>query len=1045
MFTPGFNGDAIRRVREDIHYGRMHKKNPFFNDIPNVAPSASPSISSFHQTEQVAEGSWTSRFHCSHNIPNSNNSVATNKSKAAMGVPSSTTVEDGTTKGNHDQSVRVADSREVNESVSSLSTRQPIFHASGLGAWFSVIAYDACVRLCLHSWAIGCIEEAPHFLSNECALLRNAFGLQKVLLQSEEELLTKHSPELVSEKGAPKSKTVGKMKVQVRKVKMGLDSSPGCSFSSLKPSVLKVEPLRQRFSTLNSKLSTGCKALRKVHVTTHIPADGTFSQQGLAYVQASTQYIKQVCKLLKNGVATLHNSSLSSEVVPETYSLVLKLKSSSEVDVIQTQPGSRESYFFLPDGLSDDLVVEVLDSKGLYYGRAVVQVAAIADDPGDKVRWWPLYHEPGHDLIGRIQLFINYTQDENNHLKCGSVAETVAYDLVLEVAMKAQNFQQRNLLLKGPWKWLVMEFASYYGVSDAYTKLRYLSYVMDVATPTEDCLTLVHGLLFPIYMKGKSRGSLSHQEKRMLGEIEDKLLQILTLVFENYKSLDESLPSGMVDVFRPATGQPAAVLVPAIKLYSLLHDMSSPEAQLKFCRYFQAAAKKRSRRHQAETDEFILSTNEGRLMDSMIFSTSYRKMKSLVLSVRNEISTDIEIHSQNVLPSFIDLPNLSASLYSVELCSRLREFLVACPPSGPSLPVLELIIATADLQRDLSSWNINTIKGGVDAKELFHSFITSWIEDKRLALLGSCKLDKLKWSGAKTQHSTTPFIDDIYNQLMEVLAEYEIIICHWPEYSIVLEKVVSDIEKEIVKALERQYADVLSPLKDSLTPKIFGLKYVQKFGKGTPNTYFVPDELGILLNSMKRMLDVLHSKIESQFNTWPSFTPPGENENLGEHFREITVMLRADLRNYMQAIVEKLVENTKIQSSTKLKKIIEDEQENVTESDVKIRMQPLKDLVIKTIDHLHSVFEPHVFINICRAFWGRMGKDVICFLENGKEKRGYKCLRIAVSVLDDLFTSQMQKLLGNAIHDSDLEPPSFIMEVHSMLDSVNSKENNYYY
>lgn len=57
--------------------------------------------------------------------------------------------------------------------------------------------------------------------------------------------------------------------------------------------------------------------------------------------------------------------------------------------------------------------------------------------------------------------------------QCGCVAETVAYDFVLEVAMKVQHFRPRNLLLDGPWKWLVTEFATYYGVSDTYTKLRY--------------------------------------------------------------------------------------------------------------------------------------------------------------------------------------------------------------------------------------------------------------------------------------------------------------------------------------------------------------------------------------------------------------------------------------------------------------------------------------------------------------------------------------------------------------------------------------------
>lgn len=35
------------------------------------------------------------------------------------------------------------------------------------------------------------------------------------------------------------------------------------------------------------------------------------------------------------------------------------------------------------------------------------------------------------------------------------------------------------------------------------------------------------------------------------------------------------------------------------------------------------------------------------------------------------------------------------------------------------------------------------VKGGVDAKELFHLYIMLWIQDKRLALLEACKLDKV--------------------------------------------------------------------------------------------------------------------------------------------------------------------------------------------------------------------------------------------------------------------------------------------------------------
>lgn len=41
---------------------------------------------------------------------------------------------------------------------------------------------------------------------------------------------------------------------------------------------------------------------------------------------------------------------------------------------------------------------------------------------------------------------------------------------------------------------------------------RYLSYVMDVASPTKDCLDLIYDFLFPIIMKSNHKSVLSHQE-----------------------------------------------------------------------------------------------------------------------------------------------------------------------------------------------------------------------------------------------------------------------------------------------------------------------------------------------------------------------------------------------------------------------------------------------------------------------------------------------------------------------------------------------------
>ncbi|KAK6923815.1 hypothetical protein RJ641_010015 [Dillenia turbinata] len=1018
LHTSDSHTSSIRSFA-NTEVGRVNTKLPE-EDFPSAPPfdGAEPSIN------QVAEQGSTS--HLSYSV--TPNDFATRDPDKMEGFPSVSAAQD-------------AFATEGALSSGSFPARLPTFHASGQGPWCAVIAYDACVRLCLHAWAGGCME-APIFLDNECALLRKAFGLQQVLLQSEEELMGNQSSELVTESVAPKPKKVtGKMKVQVRKVKMAVDPPTSCSFCSMSAPTLKLEFLRLHLSNLRSSVSSGWKALRRVRASPQIPANGSFSRQSLAYVHAGTQYIKEVCGLLRVGVTSLRSSSSSYEAVQENYSCLLRLKSSSEEDAVKMQPGS--------DSPGDDLIIEVQDSRGKCFGRALAQVAAVAEDPGDKLRWWSIYHEPEHELVGRLQLYINYSTcpDENNQLKCGPVAETVAYDLALEVAMKVQHFQERNLWLKDPWKWLLSEFATFYGVSEAYTKLRYLSYVMDVATPTADCLTLVHDLIVPVIMKGNCKTTLSHQENRILGETMDQIKQILALVFENYKSLDESARSGMTEIFMPATGLAAFAVAPAVKLYLVLYDVLTSEAQLNLCRYFQAAAKKRARRHLAETDEFV-SGNESTLMDPVTQSLSYQKMKSLCLNIKNEISTDIEIHNQHVLPSFVDLPNLSASIYSAELCSRLRSFLVACPPTGPSPPVVELVIATADFQKDLAHWNINPVKGGVDAKELFHLYIVLWIQDKRLALLDSCKLDKVKWSGVRTPHSTTPFVDEMYERLKETLNQYEPIIRRWPEYVFVLENAIADVEKAIVEALDKQYADVIAPLKDNLAPKKFGLKYVQKLTKRTECTYTVPDELGILLNSMKRMLDVLRPKIETQLKSWAMCLPNGGNAVPGERLSEVTVMLRAKFRNYLQAVVEKLAENTRLQNSTKLKKIIQDSKEVVIESDVRNRMQPLKDLLTMTINQLSTAFETQLYIVICRGYWDRLGQDVLRFLEERKENRSwYKGSRIAVSVLDDAFASQMQQLLGNALQEKDLEPPRSIMEVRSMLckDAQNQSNNNYFY
>lgn len=67
---------------------------------------------------------------------------------------------------------------------------------------------------------------------------------------------------------------------------------------------------------------------------------------------------------------------------------------------------------------------------------------------------------------------------------------------------------------------------------------------------------------------------------------------------------------------------------------------------------FQAAAKKRSRRHLAETDEFVSSNNEMNFTDTVAMATAYQKMTSVCVNIKNEIFTDIEIHDKHILPRY---------------------------------------------------------------------------------------------------------------------------------------------------------------------------------------------------------------------------------------------------------------------------------------------------------------------------------------------------------------------------------------------------------
>lgn len=197
-------------------------------------------------------------------------------------------------------------------------------------------------------------------------------------------------------------------------------------------------------------------------------------------------------------------------------------------------------------------------------------------------------------------------------------------------------------------------------------------------------------------------------------------------------------------------------------------------------------------------------------------------------------------------------------------------------------------------------------------------------------------------------------------------------------------------------------------------------------------------QLGTFVNTIKRILDVLHQRVEDILRQWASCLPVVEDKKslFGEQMNVITVLLRTKYRNYMQAAVDKLVSNvscltlnmtylnlnlclfyqslcvfvcgsmfqTQSNKTTRLKRILEEIRENEREVEVRERMRMLCSQITDSISNMHDVFTSQIFVASCRLFWDRMAQVVLKFLEGRKENEvGYKGSYYALGVINGNF------------------------------------------
>lgn len=80
-------------------------------------------------------------------------------------------------------------------------------------------------------------------------------------------------------------------------------------------------------------------------------------------------------------------------------------------------------------------------------------------------------------------------------------------------------------------------------------------------------------------------------------------------------------------------------------------------------------------------------------------------------------------------------------------------------------------------------------------------------------------------------------------------------------------KAVANVERAIIKALEKQYGDILAPLKDSI-PKRLGMQVQKITGRQSTALYSVPSQVssdGVLIKNEKSSDDHIGSSLEKQY------------------------------------------------------------------------------------------------------------------------------------------------------------------------------------
>ncbi|MEW5306322.1 MAG: hypothetical protein WDW36_008792 [Sanguina aurantia] len=395
------------------------------------------------------------------------------------------------------------------------------------------------------------------------------------------------------------------------------------------------------------------------------------------------------------------------------------------------------------------------------------------------------------------------------------VGGTLAYDCVLDAALLATRRCRAALSLEGSaWEWLMVEFAALYGITSFYICLAYLRWMLSpsVASPSPACLSAIE-----FHMRGllasSAQGILTQHEAALLKKLSRDTEQLLEVAFELYFRLDDAHWKGygrLGDNGNPTTYNPSALKVQtavgwaAMKLFCTLKDIFAPADQDWMNARFRIAAHKRWHSRISNSDDGPpMIPNTAALLTAVRPSgggrplahansplhgmrppaaqyqpqrtrlqgaiplvagdadTYYRRLERLNSEICDDLKFDLWLKEvdHELLPSCLNLAGLTAEVYCERYAALLRDMLSRAPPTAPTVPAVDLLVAVAKLQMFLQETLLSLPRdhpGHLDAMELFRPHVLGWITGGQEALCGCCRRLEAE-GGAVTHHGPAAF------------------------------------------------------------------------------------------------------------------------------------------------------------------------------------------------------------------------------------------------------------------------------------------------